>query len=129
MRDFGANLPTRQERILWLCVLLDRILGLNHFEHVRMLLSGMPSVVHAPALREACLPLANLRLMNLSMDTPGGVDRAIDDYVNLHATRAPRASTRSTCGPKPLLPQTASARTCWTGSSPSFAPPLPTNQP
>jgi hypothetical protein len=87
MRDFGANLPTKPERILWLCVLLDRILGLNHFEHVRMLLSGMPSVVHAPAIREARLPLTNLRLMNLGMDTPGGVDRAIDDYVNLHATQ------------------------------------------
>jgi hypothetical protein len=84
MRDFGTNLPPAPERILWLCVLLERFLGLSDFKFVRVLLAGMPSVVHAPVLEGASLALTNLRHMHLGMDTPAGVDRAIDDYLNYH---------------------------------------------
>ncbi|MBV0882103.1 hypothetical protein KTQ42_22765 [Noviherbaspirillum sp. L7-7A] len=84
MRDFEKKLIPNAERILWLCVALERFLGTNSFAHVRMLHSGMPSVMTAPAIRKAAQALFNLRLMKLGIDTPTGVKSAIDDYLNHH---------------------------------------------
>lgn len=71
---------TRGERILWLCVFAERFLMQSSLKGLSLLMSGMPSIMEAPAFTAHQLALFNLRRLDLGMDSEDSIERAIGDY-------------------------------------------------
>jgi pPIWI RE three-gene island domain Z len=72
------------ERICWVCCLMQDFVGINSLQHASSLLSGMTSVLDAPALRRARQALFNLRQMSLAFTTTQSLRHAVAVYKEHH---------------------------------------------
>jgi pPIWI RE three-gene island domain Z len=68
------------DRICWLCVLMEEFIGTNSLEHAPAVLSGMASILNAPALKQARQAIFNLRQISLSFTTLQSVKHGIAIY-------------------------------------------------
>lgn len=71
-------------QICWLCVLMESFVGSQSLEHAPAVMSGMGSILSAPALREARQAVFNLRQVSLAYATQRSVEHAIAVYNNHH---------------------------------------------
>jgi hypothetical protein len=89
------------ERICWLCALMEEFVGTNSLEHAPALLSGLASVAQAPAIARARQALFNLRQLTLAYTTPQSIKLAVALYNEAHyrnKTTGPyRIDPRSLC--------------------------------
>ena len=74
----GAN------RICWLCVLMAEFIKTNSLKDVPVVLSGMASVLNAPALKHARQAIFNLRQISLAYVTEQSVRHAVAIYNDHH---------------------------------------------
>jgi len=72
------------DQICWLCVLMEVFVGSQSLDHAPAVMSGMGSILNAPALAEARQAVFNLRQMSLAYATQRSVDHAIAVYNNHH---------------------------------------------
>jgi len=72
------------ERICWLCVLMEEFIGTNSLDNAPVVMSGMASILNAPALRPARQAIFNMRQMSLTYVTQQSVKHAVDLYNNHH---------------------------------------------
>ncbi|WP_449420368.1 pPIWI_RE_Z domain-containing protein [Phormidium nigroviride] len=68
------------ERICWLCVLMEEFIAMNSLEYVPLVMSGMASILNAPALEKARQAIFNMRLMSLAYVTEQSVKHAVAIY-------------------------------------------------
>ncbi|PSB08055.1 hypothetical protein C7B62_18045, partial [Pleurocapsa sp. CCALA 161] len=71
---------TRNERICWLCVLMEEFIGVQSLEYVPVVVSGMESVFNAPILKSARQAIFNIRQMSLNYVTRNSVKYAVALY-------------------------------------------------
>ncbi|MGB3262588.1 MAG: hypothetical protein WBA89_01405 [Microcoleus sp.] len=79
-----ADLWTGTDRICWLCVLMAEFLDTNSLEYAPLTISGMASIVNAPALAKARQAIFNMRLMSLAYVTEQSVKHAVAIYNDRH---------------------------------------------
>lgn len=91
------------ERICWLCVLMEDFVGTNSLELAPTVMSGLNCVVEAPALQRARQAIFNLRQITLAFVTRESVKHAVALYNEHH--RAKR-----TQGPYKIDPETLEFR-------------------
>lgn len=72
------------ERICWLCVFMEEFIGTNSLEHTPVVMSGMASILNAPAFAQARQAIFNMRQMSLAYVTHQSVKHAIALYNNYH---------------------------------------------
>ena len=72
------------ERICWLCVLMESFGNTNSLEHAPALMSGMASVLGAPALSTSRQAIFNMRQMSLSFVTTHSIKHAVALYNEHH---------------------------------------------
>jgi hypothetical protein len=72
------------DRICWLCTLMEHFVGTTSLEHAPVLMSGMASVLAAPKLARARQALFNLRQLSLSFVTTQSIKHAIALYNEHH---------------------------------------------
>ena len=65
------------DRICWLCTLMEHFVGTTSLEHAPVLMSGMASVLAAPKLARARQALFNLRQLSLSFVTTQSIKHAL----------------------------------------------------
>ncbi|HAX74767.1 MAG TPA: hypothetical protein DCY88_02765 [Cyanobacteria bacterium UBA11372] len=75
---------TGPDRICWLCVLMEEFLGTNSLEYVPLVMSGMASILNAPALEKASQAIFNMRQMSLAYVTEQSVKHAAALYSDRH---------------------------------------------
>jgi len=75
---------TGADRICWLCVLMAEFIETNSLEYAPLTISGMASVVNAPALAKARQAIFNMRLMSLAYVTEQSVKHAVAIYNDRH---------------------------------------------
>lgn len=71
-------------RICWLCVLMEAFIGTNSLKHAPAIVSGMTSVLNAPAFREARQAIFNMRQMSLAYVTNQSIHHAVSVYNDHH---------------------------------------------
>ncbi|MBD2085537.1 hypothetical protein NDI49_14145 [Trichocoleus sp. ST-U3] len=74
----GAN------RICWLCVLMEEFIGTNSLKYAPVVMSGMASILNAPALSSARQAIFNMRQMSLELVTEPLVKHAVAIYNDYH---------------------------------------------
>ena len=75
---------TGPNQICWLCVLMEYFVGSKSLKHTPAVMSGMNSILNAPALSEARQAIFNMRQMSLAYVTHRSVSHAITTYNNHH---------------------------------------------
>lgn len=83
MRD-KPNFWKGNERICWLCVLMDEFIRTNSLECVPALMSGMASIQNASALEPARQAIFNLRQMSLAYVTTHSIRHSVALYNDRH---------------------------------------------
>lgn len=76
---WGAN-----ERVCWLCVLMEDFVGVNSLEYAPEIMSGLASVIRAPVLARARQAVFNLRQITLAFATRESVKHAVALYNEHH---------------------------------------------
>ncbi|MEH2385899.1 MAG: hypothetical protein V7K14_08995 [Nostoc sp.] len=71
-------------RICWLCVLMEEFINTDSLEYAPVIMSGMASILNAPALEQARQAIFNMRQMSLTFVTRQSVQHAIALYNNHH---------------------------------------------
>lgn len=72
------------DRICWLCTLMEEFIGTNCLEDAPVILSGMASVLNAPALKSARQAIFNLRQMSSAFATVQSIKHAVALYNDHH---------------------------------------------
>ncbi|MEH1895572.1 MAG: hypothetical protein V7K94_09795 [Nostoc sp.] len=72
------------DRICWYCVLMKEFINIDSLEYAPLVMSGMASILNAPALEPARQALFNMRQMSLTFVTQQSVKHAIALYNNHH---------------------------------------------
>lgn len=72
------------DRICWLCVLMAEFIETNSLEYAPLTISGMASIINAPALAKARQAIFNMRLMSLAYATEQSVKHAVAIYNDRH---------------------------------------------
>ncbi|MBK1990122.1 hypothetical protein A0J48_021770 [Sphaerospermopsis aphanizomenoides BCCUSP55] len=72
------------ERICWLCVLMEEFIGTDSLDYAPVVMSGMASILNAPALKQARQAIFNMRQMSLTYVTKQSVKHAVEVYNNHH---------------------------------------------
>lgn len=72
------------DRIAWICVLMEEIIGVNSLKNAPVIMSGMASVYNAPNLKKARQAIFNLRQMSLSYVTKNSLEYAVALYNDHH---------------------------------------------
>ncbi|MBD2531697.1 hypothetical protein H6G97_19705 [Nostoc flagelliforme FACHB-838] len=72
------------ERICWLCVFMEEFIGTNSLEYAPVVMSGMASILNAPAFEKARQAIFNMRQMSLAYVTNQSVKHAIALFNNYH---------------------------------------------
>ncbi|MEG4008226.1 hypothetical protein QUA41_28250 [Microcoleus sp. Pol11C1] len=72
------------DRICWLCVLMAEFIETNSLEYAPLTISGMASIINAPALAKARQAIFNMRLMSLAYVTEQSVKHAVAIYNDRH---------------------------------------------
>lgn len=80
--DFWKN----QDRICWLCVLMQEFVGTDSLQRAPAILSGAASVINAPGLKNARQAIFNMRQMSLAYVTEQSVKYAVAIYNDYHYT-------------------------------------------
>ncbi len=93
------NFWTANERICWLCVLMEEFIGTSSLELAPAVMSGLGCVAEAPVLQRARQAIFNLRQLTLAFATNQSVKHAVALYNEHH--RANR-----TQGPYRIDPET-----------------------
>jgi hypothetical protein len=75
---------TGVDRICWLCVLMAEFIETNSLEYAPLTISGMASIINAPALAKARQAIFNMRLMSLAYVTEQSVKHAVAIYNDRH---------------------------------------------
>lgn len=75
---------TGNERICWLCVLMEEFIGVQSLKYVPVIVSGMESVNNAPILKSALQAIFNIRQMSLNYGTRNSVKYAVALYNDFH---------------------------------------------
>jgi len=78
------NFWTGSERICWLCVLMAEFLETNSLIYAHLVMSGMGSLLNAPALASARQAIFNMRQMSLDYFTESSVKNAVAIYNDRH---------------------------------------------
>ncbi|MEH2203319.1 MAG: hypothetical protein V7K53_04435 [Nostoc sp.] len=72
------------DRICWFCVLMKEFINTDSLEYAPLVMSGMASILNAPALEPARQAIFNMRQMSLTFVTQQSVKHAIALYNNHH---------------------------------------------
>ncbi len=72
------------ERICWLCVLMEEFIGTDSLDYAPVVMSGMASILNAPALKQARQAIFNMRQMSLTYVTEQSVKHAVALYNDHH---------------------------------------------
>jgi hypothetical protein len=72
------------DRICWLCVLMQEFIGTDSLEQAPAIMSGMASIMNAPAFRDARQAIFNMRQMSLAYITKASVNHAVATYNDRH---------------------------------------------
>ena len=72
------------ERICWLCVFMEEFIRTNSLEYAPLVMSGMASILNAPAFAQARQAIFNMRQMSLAYVTNQSVKHGIALYNNYH---------------------------------------------
>lgn len=72
------------DRICWLCVLMEEFIGTNSLERAPVAMSGMASILNAPAFKKARQAIFNMRQMSLAYVTQQSVKHAVALYNDYH---------------------------------------------
>lgn len=72
------------DRICWLCVLMEEFIGTNSLKYAPVVMSGMASILNAPALKQARQALFNMRQMSLAYITEQSVKHSVALYKDHH---------------------------------------------
>jgi hypothetical protein len=75
------------ERICWLCVFMEEFIGTNSLEYAPVVMSGMASILNAPAFQKARQAIFNMRQMSLAYVTNQSVKHGIALYNNYHYSK------------------------------------------
>ncbi|MDJ0536879.1 MAG: hypothetical protein QNJ70_31070 [Xenococcaceae cyanobacterium MO_207.B15] len=75
---------TGNERICWLCVVMEEFVGVQSLEYAPVVMSGMESVYNAPILESARQAIFNLRQMSLNYATKNSLEYAVAIYNDHH---------------------------------------------
>ena len=78
------NFWLSNDRICWLCVLMEEFVAVQSLEYVPVLMSGMGSVLNAPILERARQAIFNLRQMSLAYVTKNSLQYAVALYNDHH---------------------------------------------
>ncbi len=73
-------------RLCWLCVLMEFV-GTDSLEHAPVIMSGMASILNAPAFRHARQAIFNMRQMSLAYVTKQSVKHAVALYNDHHYSK------------------------------------------
>lgn len=71
---------TGNDRICWLCVLMEEFVGVRSLEYVPVIMSGMESVFNSPLLERVKQAIFNLRQMSLVYVTKNSLEYAVALY-------------------------------------------------
>ncbi|MEH1837800.1 MAG: hypothetical protein V7L20_03290 [Nostoc sp.] len=72
------------ERICWFCVLMKEFINTDSLEYAPLVMSGMASILNAPAFAQARQAIFNMRQMSLAFVTNQSVKHGIALYNNYH---------------------------------------------
>ena len=72
------------DRICWVCVLMEDFIGVRSLEYTPVIMSGMESVFNAPLLKHARQAIFNLRQMSLTYVTKTSLEYAVALYNDHH---------------------------------------------
>lgn len=72
------------DRICWLCLLMEEFIGTNSLKYAPVVMSGMASILNAPALKQARQALFNMRQMSLAYITEQSVKHSVALYKDHH---------------------------------------------
>ena len=72
------------DRICWLCFLMEEFIGFRSLEYAHVIMSGMASVFNSPTLERARQAIFNLRQMSLDYVTESSVKYAVALYNDHH---------------------------------------------
>lgn len=72
------------DRICWLCVLMEEFVGVKSLEYAPALMSGMASIFNAPVMERARQAVFNMRQISLAYVTLQSVKLAIALYNDYH---------------------------------------------
>ncbi|MEP0855632.1 hypothetical protein [Trichocoleus sp. DQ-U1] len=72
------------DRICWLCVLMEEFIGTNSLKYAPVVMSGMASILNAPALSSARQAIFNMRQMSLEFVTEALVKHGVAIYNDYH---------------------------------------------
>ena len=72
------------DRICWVCVLMEDFIGVQSLEYTPVIMSGMESVFNAPLLKHARQAIFNLRQMSLTYVTKTSLEYAVALYNDHH---------------------------------------------
>ncbi len=75
---------TGNDRICWLCVLMEEFVGVRSLEYAPVIMSGMESVFNAPLLEGSRQAIFNLRQMSLNYVTKNSLEYAVALYNDHH---------------------------------------------
>lgn len=72
------------DRICWLCVLMEEFIGTDSLAYSPVVMSGMASILNAPALKQARQAIFNMRQMSLTYITEQSVKHSVALYKDHH---------------------------------------------
>ena len=75
---------TGPDRICWLCVLMEEFIQINSLENAPLVMSGMASILNAPALEKASQAIFNMRQISAAYVTEQSVRHAVAIYNDRH---------------------------------------------
>lgn len=75
---------TGAERICWLCVMMEEFIEINSLEFAPLVMSGMASILNAPALEKARQAIFNMRQISAAYVTEQSVKHAVAIYNDRH---------------------------------------------
>ncbi|KKD39964.1 MAG: hypothetical protein WAN66_20505 [Limnoraphis robusta] len=75
---------TGVDRICWLCVLMEEFIGINSLEFASLVMSGMASILNAPALEKSRQAIFNMRQISGAYVTEQSIKHAVAIYNDRH---------------------------------------------
>lgn len=92
MRSKPAGLWRGNDRICWVCLLMEEFVGTDSLKHAPAVLAGFEGVSEAPALQRASKALFNLRQVTTAFSTLEAIRHAVALYNEHHRNAGTRGA-------------------------------------
>ena len=90
MRSGPKSLWRGNDRVCWVCLLMEVFIGSDTLQYAPEVLAGFDSVAQAPALRQARRALFNFRQIMMAYSTEASVRQGVERYLEHHRNAGTR---------------------------------------